>query len=362
MVASTQAIFPMPPGWGGDEFVVIWPGSDEHAILEEQAQRLLKALRPSYTLGRHEVTSTASIGITSSRLGYCRPEDMIRDADVAMYHAKRSGKNRACFFTLEMHDAAIDRLKMEEQLARAFSEDRLQVYYQPIVELHSGKIVGFESLLRWHENDQGFISPEVFIPIAEETGQIVEIGQWVLETAIKQLAQWQKTEERKALFMSINLSKRQLIDPSICETLRGLIAQYAVPAESIKVEITETAIMENSESIAPVLNGIRSLGVGISMDDFGKGYSSLSCLHRFPLTTLKVDRSFIENLETHREYGAVIQAIIVLANNLGIDVIAEGIETQAQLAQLQALDCDYVQGYYFGRPVPPDQAIFENNK
>lgn len=347
---------------GGDEFVVIWPGSDEHAILEEQAQRLLKALRPSYTLGRHKVTSTASIGITSSRLGYKRSEDMIRDADVAMYHAKRSGKNRACFFTLEMHEAAIDRLRMEEQLARAFSEDRLQVYYQPIVDLHSGEIVGFESLLRWHESDQGFISPEIFIPIAEETGQIVEIGQWVLETAIKQLAQWQKTENRKSLFMSINLSKRQLIDPSICETLRGLIAQYAVPAESIKVEITETAIMENSESIAPVLDGIRSLGVGISMDDFGKGYSSLSCLHRFPLTTLKVDRSFIENLETHREYGAVIQAIIVLANNLGIDVVAEGIETEAQLAQLQALDCDYVQGYYFGRPAPPDQAIFENNK
>lgn len=342
---------------GGDEFVVVWPGLEEHAELEKQTELLLDALRPSYTLGRHQVTSTASIGITTSQLGYTDAEDVIRDADVAMYRAKRTGKDRACFFTREMQKAALDRLQLEVRLTQAFSQNRLSLYYQPIVDIQTGKTDGFESLLRWQDVDNSFISPELFIPMAEETGQIVEIGEWVLESSIKQLAMWRATEEGKHLFMSINLSKRQLVNADVCTTLRKLISQYDVPAEMIRVEITETAIMDNPETIAPILDQIRALGVGLSMDDFGKGHSSLNCLHNFPITTLKIDRQFIENLETHREYGAIIQAIVVLAKNMGVEVIAEGIETEEQLAQLQALDCDYVQGYYFGRPTPPDQAI-----
>ncbi|MEM9416241.1 MAG: EAL domain-containing protein [Planctomycetota bacterium] len=343
---------------GGDEFVVVWPGCADHDWLDAKAQTLLSALRPAYTLGRHQVTSTASIGVTTSQIGYTRAEDAIRDADVAMYQAKNTGKDRACFFTMQMHDQAVERLGLEEGLAKALTQDELALFYQPIVDVQTGQTAGFEALIRWDRPGSGFVNPEYFISIAEETGQIIEIGQWVLDTAIQQHAQWRRQPGHEHLFMSINLSKRQLVDSSIAETIRDLLKKHDVPAQTIKVEITETAIMENPETVAPVLDELRALGVGLSMDDFGKGHSSLSCLHQFPLTTLKIDRLFIKNMEEHREYGAIIQAIIVLAKNLGIDVVAEGIETDAQLAQLQALDCDYAQGYFFSRPAPAHE-VFE---
>eukprot|EP00752_Nemacystus_decipiens_P013644 g12097.t1 len=342
---------------GGDEFVVVWPGEADHEQLASRADALLKELRPAYTLDRHQVTSTASIGITTSLIDYKRAEDAIRDADVAMYQAKRSGKDRACFFTLEMHEEAIKRLDIEEGLAVAMERGELALYYQPIVGAETGETAGFEALIRWDRPGLGFVNPEHFIAIAEETGQIIEIGHWVMDTAVRQLAEWRQRPGCESIFMSINLSKRQLVDSRITQDLQGLIDRYDLPAEAIKVEITETAIMENPETVAPVLDQIRSIGVGLSMDDFGKGHSSLSCLHQFPLTTLKIDRLFIKNMEHHREYSAIIQAIIVLAKNLGIDVIAEGIETQGQLAQLQALDCDYIQGYFFSKPMPPDQVF-----
>lgn len=355
MSEQAAALKPLVARLGGDEFVVVWPGEADHERLAFRAEALLKELRPAYELGRHQVTSTVSIGITTSRVEYQRAEDAIRDADVAMYQAKRSGKDRACFFTMQMHEDAIKRLDIEEGLAVAIERGELALYYQPIVCAETGETAGFESLIRWDRPGAGFVDPEQFIAIAEETGQIIEIGRWVMDTAVRQLAAWRQRPGFESIFMSINLSKRQLVDSRITQDLQRLIEHYGIPAEAIKVEITETAIMENPETVAPLLDQIRSIGVGLSMDDFGKGHSSLSCLHQFPLTTLKIDRLFIKNMEHRREYSAIIQAIIVLAKNLGIDVIAEGIESHGQLAQLQALDCDYIQGYYFSRPLPPDE-------
>ena len=348
---------PLAARLGGDEFVVVVPGTNDVAVLGKQADALLRTLRPTYNLRGHQVHSTASIGITTGDIRYTDAHDMVRDADSAMYCAKKSGKDRYVFFDRSMHDHMVRRLRMEEDLRRAQEQGQLVLHYQPIVDVESGRPAGFEALLRWEHPERGTVSPDEFIPIAEETGLILDIGKWVLHAATGELSRLRGALPDLDLFMSINLSKRQMLDPQVVDVVREAVEGSGVPVESVKIEITETAIMEKPQVISPRLQAMRRLGVGISMDDFGKGHSSLTCLHQFPLTVLKIDRAFVQNMEDNRDYSAIVQAIIVLAKNLDIHVVAEGIESVGQLTQIQALDCDYAQGYLFSRPIPADALI-----
>lgn len=342
---------------GGDEFVVLLDGINGLSGAIEVADRLLNTFAKPHSLGGHEVISTASIGIVTSDGVYDRPEELIRDADNAMYQAKASGRARYVVFDEQMHAKALQRLNLEKDMRRAIVLGQMRLVYQPIVALDNGRLMGFEALLRWEHPELGPVSPDQFIQIAEETGEIVAVGTWVLEQACRQLVAWkQNLPEAANLFVNVNISKRQVAQPDVVAKLTQIFRETGVHPGDIKLEITESVIMDDRHGITPVLDEIRSMGVQLAMDDFGTGHSSLSCLHSFPIDVLKIDREFIKNMEQRFEYSAVIQAIVTLAHTLGISVVAEGLETAEQVAQLQALECDHAQGYYFARPMPPKQA------
>jgi diguanylate cyclase (GGDEF)-like protein/PAS domain S-box-containing protein len=340
---------------GGDEFTLLLEGVGEEAAVRV-AERLLRELTLPIDFGGHEIFTGGSIGVVPDGSGYSSAKDLLRDADVAMYHAKSAGRGTYAVFNGSMHQAAVNRLKLESELRRAVERRELVLFYQPIVSLSTREVLGFEALIRWRR-DGRLISPGEFIPVAEDTGLIVPIGNWALREACRQLHAWrQRHGHLPELFVSVNLSRKQLADRAIVGKIRDAIAAADVPPSSIKLEITESALMEDAEAALPLLAEIQSLGVKLQMDDFGTGYSSLGCLHRFPLHGLKIDRSFVATTSARRDYAAVIQAIITLARNLGIEVVAEGVETADQVALLQALDCEFGQGYYFSRPVPPEEA------
>lgn len=342
---------------GGDEFVVMLDGIDGPGGAIEVAERLLTTFAKPQSLGGHDVISTASIGIVISGDNYTRSEELIRDADNAMYQAKASGKARYVVFDEQMHAKALQRLNLEKDMRKAVALGQMRLAYQPIVSLESGRLMGFEALLRWDHPELGPVSPDQFIQIAEETGEIVALGTWVLNQACRQLVVWNRAHPgSESLFMNINVSKRQIAQPNIVNVLSEVFQHTGVNPGDVKLEITESVIMDNRHGITPVLDAIRALGVRLAMDDFGTGHSSLSCLHSFPIDVLKIDREFIKNMEQRIEYTAVIQAIVTLAHTLGISVVAEGLETAEQVAQLQALECDHAQGYYFARPMTPAQA------
>jgi diguanylate cyclase (GGDEF)-like protein/PAS domain S-box-containing protein len=337
---------------GGDEFVALLDGIDGLGGAIEVAQRLLDTFSKTHNLSGHEVISTASIGIVTSDEKYHRPDEMIRDADNAMYQAKASGKARYVVFDEKMHAQALQRLNLEKDMRKAVALGQMWIAYQPIVDLESGDLRGFEALLRWNHPELGPVGPDQFIVIAEETGEIVALGNWVLEQACRQLVAWKREHPgARDLFMNINISKRQVAQPDIVKKLAQVFEDTAVNPGDVKLEITESVIMDDRQGITPVLDEIRSLGCQLAMDDFGTGHSSLSCLHRFPINVLKIDREFINNMGHRIEYTAVVQAIITLAHTLNISVVAEGLETPEQVAQLQALECDNAQGYYFAKPL-----------
>jgi EAL domain-containing protein (putative c-di-GMP-specific phosphodiesterase class I) len=249
-----------------------------------------------------------------------------------------------------MHEAALAWLRLDHDLRRGIERGELLLYYQPIVSLESRDLVGFEALARWKHPQRGLVSPGEFIPVAEETGQIVAIGRWALDTACRQLKAWQtKYPRHRDLTVSVNLSKRELRDPQLVDNIRNVLAQTGVRPACVKIEITESAVMETADSRG-VLERIKALGVQLHMDDFGTGYSSLSGLHKFPLDGLKIDQAFIRNVSERRDYAAVVHAIITLARNLNMQVVAEGVETAEQVAMLQGLDCTQAQGYHFAKP------------
>jgi diguanylate cyclase (GGDEF)-like protein/PAS domain S-box-containing protein len=337
---------------GGDEFVVLLDGIDGLGGAIEVAERLLSTFSSPHSLGGHEVMSTASIGIVTSDGDYSKPDEMIRDADTAMYQAKAAGRARYVVFDEQMHAKALQRLNLEKDMRKAIVLRQMWIAYQPIVSLENGTLRGFEALLRWDHPELGPIGPEEFISIAEETGEIVTIGDWVLDQACRQLVAWKKAyPAADDLFMNVNISKRQVVQPDVAANLSGIFEASGVVPGDIRLEITESVIMDERSEITPVLNNIRSLGVQLAMDDFGTGHSSLSCLHRFPINVLKIDHECIKNMEQQIEYTAVIQAIVTLAHALGISVVAEGLDSADQVAQLQALECDLAQGYYFSKPL-----------
>jgi diguanylate cyclase (GGDEF)-like protein/PAS domain S-box-containing protein len=337
---------------GGDEFTVLL--EDLMSVTEaiDVADRLQKALALPFNLNGHEVFATVSIGIALSSTGYDRPEEVLRDADTAMYRAKMLGKARHEVFDKTMHARAMNLLQMETDLRRAIERKEFVLHYQPIVALETGTIRGFEALIRWQHPERGFVSPDEFIPIAEETGLIIPIGQWVLRQACRQIHEWQvQFPQYPPLQVSVNLSSKQFINSNLSEQVRQILKETEVEPQSLKLEITESMVMENFETATEMLNQLRTLGVELSIDDFGTGYSSLSYLHRFPISTLKIDRSFVSRMSDNNENAEIVRTIIMLARSLKMDVVAEGVETQDQLSQLAMLECEYGQGYYFAKPL-----------
>ncbi|HYH87476.1 MAG TPA: EAL domain-containing protein [Pyrinomonadaceae bacterium] len=345
---------------GGDEFAVLLDGVEAPEDATDVATRLLETIAHPFDLNGHEFFTTGSIGIAYSASGYDRYEDILRDADTAMYRAKANGKNRFEAFDARMHARAVEALRLENELRRAIMAGEVQPHYQPIIALDTGEITGFEALARWRHPERGLVSPADFIPLAEETGLIMPLGLSILRQSCVQLAEWDRAwpEERpfNPFKLSVNVSVKQLRQPGLVEEVRSILLETGVSPERLQLEITESALMEDAAAAIEMLRQMKAIGVRLAMDDFGTGYSSLSYLHRFPIDTLKIDRSFVTRMGTDRESRGIVKTIIMLANELGKEVVAEGVETTAQRDALAGLACGYAQGYLFSKPLDADGA------
>ena len=341
---------------GGDEFAILLDGLEDWTIATDVAERIQAELLKPFSLNGHEVYTTASIGIRLSMDGREDAENMLRDADTAMYRAKDSGKARHELFHSTMHTRAVALLKLETDLRRAIEREEFCVHYQPIMSLETEVLAGFEALVRWNHPERGLVPPDEFIPIAEETGFIGEIGAVVLRQACQQMREWHTALGRESLTMSVNLSGKQLTQTNLIQQIQETLEQTGLNPSCLRLEITESVVMENAELATSTLLQLRKLGVHLSIDDFGTGYSSLSYLHRFPVNTLKIDRSFIGRMAKGDENSEIVRTICTLANNLGMEVVAEGVETREQLELLRSLKCEYGQGYLFSKPVDSEKA------
>ena len=340
---------------GGDEFVVLLEDlNDPHEALLV-ADRLLTTLAQPYELAGHHVCSTASIGVVDSLKKYATAGEVLRDADTAMYEAKSAGKGRFVLFDQAMHANAAQRLRLENDLRSAIANEELFLVYQPVVSLETGRTLGFEALVRWNHPQRGVIMPAAFLPTAQESGLIAPLGTWVLDRALQEFASWQQTLGVAAPSnIHVNVSRKQLL-VNLVDTVRDALERHAVLPECLHLEVTENEIMQTLEVAKATLGELRQLGVKIDMDDFGTGHSSLACLQELPIDVLKIDRSFIANMERNRSFAALVHAVTTLGQNLGLTVVAEGIETRDQLAMLQTMECECGQGYFFARPIPADE-------
>ncbi len=341
---------------GGDEFTILLESLSDISDPIRVAERIQASLILPFELEGQEVFATASIGIALSALGYQQAGDILRDADIAMYRAKQL-RSRYEIFNPAMHARAVARLQMETELRRALERQEFLVYYQPLVSLATGKLSGFEALVRWQHPQRGILTPAKFILLAEETGLLKPIDQWVLREACRQMQQWQEQiPTNPPLLISTNLGNKLFAQPNLIEQISQILTDTNLDALSLKLEITENVLAENDESIIATLSQIKALGVQLSIDDFGTGYSSLSRLHRFPIDELKIDRSFVSKIGAGKGNLEITETILTLANKLGMSAIAEGIETAEQLAYLRELNCAYGQGYFFSKPLPRQAA------
>jgi PAS domain S-box-containing protein len=341
---------------GGDHFVILLEGiqslSDATGIAERIHQMLLKP----FIIDGHEVFVSTSIGVALNCADYHWQGDFLRDADLAMYHAKASGKAQSAVFDKAMHNQAVALLQLENDLRHAIERQEFSLYYQPIVSLSTGTITGFECLLRWQHPTRGMISPNEFIPVAEETGMILPLGAWVLQEACRQLRQWQLSEDLPLkdhpITVGVNLSGKQFLQPDLVEQIDRTLQEVGLKPDSLKLEITESVIMDNRALVQQTLAQLRERKIQLCLDDFGTGYSSLSYLHDFPIDTVKIDRSFVNRMGQNGDNVEIVKAIVMLAHSLGMNVIAEGVETPEQLSQLRVLGCEYGQGFLFAQPLP----------
>lgn len=342
---------------GGDEFVLLLEDISGDADAIRVAKRIQTQFNDPLQINNYELFISGSIGIALGSGASTQPEDLLRDADTAMYRAKAQGKACYSLFDADMHSAAVAVLHLEGNLRRAIERQSFHLHYQPVISLESGRIVAFEALVRWHDTERGVIPPTEFIPLAEETGMILPIGQWVLREACRQLRAWQlKLPGTTDVCVSVNLSCRQFSQAGLVEQIGEILRETGLDAKYLKLEVTESALMVDAESAARKLHRLREMGVHVSMDDFGTGYSSLSYLQRFPVDTLKIDQSFIRNLEYAEKGVEIVQAILNLGRALQMDVVAEGLESASQVQLLRTLGCPCGQGYFFSRPVPKQAA------
>lgn len=333
---------------GGDEFTVLLEGTQDTDDAIVVAHRILRDLNAPYTIDGHKMVVTPSVGVVMGNQGQDSKE-LLRYADIAMYKAKQNGKARYEAFTPVMYNNVLQRLQLETDLRRAIERNEFRVVYQPIVDLKDGSITGVEALIRWEDPNRGMISPAEFIPLAEETGLILPIGQWVLEEACRQGRRWQ--EQYPHLYVSVNLSARQFREPFLAEQVAQILQANDMQPAGLQLEITESILMQESATTQETLRQLKALGIQLAMDDFGTGYSSLSYLKRFPIDVLKIDRSFVGGLGDSPEDTALVRTVITLAKALNLTVTGEGVETAEQIAQLRAMECERGQGYFFARPL-----------
>ena len=341
---------------GGDEFAVLLEDVFDGSQAARIAERVLRALKVPFRIGDQEVSSGASIGIALSDPSYEKAEDVLRDADTAMYRAKGQGRGRHEMFDGAMHEQALKELQIESELRRAIERQEFLVYYMPIVSLASGRIEGFEALVRWKHPERGMVPPVEFIPVAEVAGLVIEIDRCVMRAACLQLKRWQDQFRRPELMVSVNLSGKQFRHADLPEVIRKAVTDADLPKGSLAVEITESVLIDSAEEATRLLAKIRELGVRTYLDDFGTGYSSLSYLHRFPIDAVKIDRSFVRQMGGQKEGHEIVRAIIALSQSLGLNTVAEGVEKDDQLALLRSLKCSYAQGSRFAMPIPADEA------
>jgi diguanylate cyclase (GGDEF)-like protein len=337
---------------GGDEFAIILRDLATTGKAQKVARKIYTSVTQPFSLGGNKITIDVNIGIAPCDAEYDTPEEILRDADIAMHYAKERNDGPAVF-TKELRHRFMERARFEMDLRHAIDRNELSMHYQPIVSLDAGRLIGFEALLRWNHNEYGMIPPAKFIPIAETSDLIQPITVWILKETTRQLAQWQHiSPEYRDLVMSVNISGKHLSNENLIDDVEAALVSSGIAPASLKLEITESTAMENAEHTINILKRLKLIGVTLSIDDFGTGYSSLSYLHRLPFDTLKIDRTFVKGVGEHGENSGILQTIISLAKNLNMRVVAEGIETRAQLSVLQNLGCDFGQGYLLSKPKP----------
>jgi diguanylate cyclase (GGDEF)-like protein len=335
----------------GDEFVVLVEDVSDVADARKVADRLLQELRAPFMLEGREVFSGASAGIAHGNAAYTYPEDILRDADTALSRAKAAGRGCWVEFDPSMHDRAVELLQLETDLRRALERGELRLHYQPVVSLTTGQITGAEALVRWQHPQRGLVAPASFIPLAEETGLIIGIGEWVLRTACRQTKLWQEQRGLPELEIGVNLSSKQFQLFGLVSMVGSVLRETGLSPRCLRLEVTESLLMSREPHIADTMTGLRAMGVRIDLDDFGTGYSSLSYLHQYPIDTLKIDRSFIQRMGETEDGLEIVHTILALAKSLDMEVVAEGVETEQQLRTLRELQCSYAQGYHLSRPL-----------
>jgi diguanylate cyclase (GGDEF)-like protein/PAS domain S-box-containing protein len=343
--------------YGGDEFAILIEGIEDWSRAEKVADTIHAVLRDSFDLDPHQIFTTASIGIALGAANYERPVEVIRDAGVATSRAKRRGKSRTSIFDADMRIEAVNTLRLQNALRQAVDRQEFEVYYQPIVSIVDRQLTGFEALVRWRHPRRGIVSPGEFIPLAEETGLVVPIGHFVLNEACSQMALWrEKLDGGADLSISVNISGRQLSSPTLLDDIKNILTDTGMDPAFLKLELTESTLIDDPKTASHTLQRLRALGIRLYIDDFGTGYSSLTYLHKFSIDGLKIDKSFVDMVGRPSRKAAIVPSIVTLAHNLGMGVVAEGVETREQARALEALSCREAQGYLYSRPVPTNVA------